>query len=158
MISASAQGEVIGGGGGAAIQALAPAACLAPVWGAGFFAQGNTSLTINGSIESNSQVFLQPASGSITGSIKTDCMTPLSPAFNPNGVTVAGGQTTVAMGSITDSIAATVASLEPFCIAAAPACTRGRQRLIANPATWTNTGGPGGCDTPTNRSIVRTST
>jgi hypothetical protein len=151
MISASAQGEVNSGGGGAAIQALALAPCLAPVWGAGFFAQGNTTLTVNGSIESNSQVFLQPSSGSITGSVKTDCNVPLSVAFNPNSVTVAGGQTQIVMGAITDSISASVASVEPFCTGGTSMYTAVGSALLAAPATWTNTGGLGGCDTPANQ-------
>ena len=74
-------------------------------------------------------------------------MTPLSAAFNPNGVTVAGGQTTIVMGTIIDSISASLASLKPFCTAA-PACTR---RCQLEPVNWTNTGGPAGCDTPGNQ-------
>jgi hypothetical protein len=145
QIRASAVGQVTGGGGGGSIQALASAACLAPVWGAGFYVQGNTTLTINGSVESNSQVFLQPSSGAITGSLKTDCLTPLDSTFNQNGVTVAGGQTTVAMGSIADSIAASLASLNPFCTAGTSVYTP----MPAGTIFWTNTGGLGGCDTPT---------
>jgi hypothetical protein len=144
QITAGAVGEVTAAAGGATIQALALAPCLAPVWGAGFFAQGNTSLTVNGSIESNSQIVLQPASGSISGSIKTDCLTPLSGGFNPNGVTVAGGQSTILMGTITDSIAASLASVNPFCTAGTSVYTP-----MAITIGWTNTGGAAGCDTPT---------
>jgi hypothetical protein len=146
LINAIAVGEQIAGGGGAAIQALASAPCLAPVWGAGFFAQGNTSLTINGGVESNSQIFLQPATGTISGSVKTDCLTPLSPAFNPNGVTIAGGQTTVIMGSVIDSI-----SVSPMTLDAS--CTPGSSVFTAMGVAigWTNTGGAAGCDTPDDR-------
>jgi hypothetical protein len=143
QIQASAVGQVTATGSGAVIQALASAPCLAPVWGAGFFAQGNTSLTINGDVESNSQIVLQPASGSITGSVKTDCLTPLAGGFNPNGVTIAGGQNTILMGTITDSIAASPASLDTFCT---PGTSVFAPMGIA--IGWTNTGGPAGCDTP----------
>jgi hypothetical protein len=147
LITASAIGQANPGASGALIQALASGACVAPIWGAGFFAQSGpgTTLTVNGSIESNSQVFFgQGGGGTVTGTVSTDCLTPLNPTFNPYSTTVAGGQNTILMGSVTDSINASLASLDAF-------CTHGTSVFTPMPSgtvLWTNTGGLTGCDTP----------
>jgi len=145
--SGTAVGKITPGVGGAGLQALNGAVCgVMPTWGVGFTIQGDvtTSFTINGSIESGTEVSLQTGSGSITGSVKTDCPTPLVTGggnFNAANATVTGGQITIASGGgiVTDSIGLTAAQLAPF-------CTNGSLTTAAVPVwNWT----PGaGCDTP----------
>src|SRR5262245_33671375 len=147
-VSGTATGKMtVAPSAGATIQALNGAVCGAfPTWGVGFMIQGaaGTSFTVNGSVESGTQVALQTGSGSITGGLKTDCPTPLPTGggnFNAASATITGGETTIASGGgvITDSIALTVAMLEPTCTVGS----------LFNPAfpgiAWI----PGaGCDTP----------
>ena len=146
MISASAQGEVKRPAAVArrSRRSRTPLAWL-PVWGAGFFTQGNATLTVNGNIESNSQVFLQPTTGESSPARSRRTARPARRRVQPeqrHGRRRTDRKSRWA--TYHDSISASVASLEPFCIASGTSMyTAVGTALIANPATWTNTGGPG---------------
>jgi hypothetical protein len=92
-VSARATGRRNPSASTAAIHALNPAACPGgAVWGLGFQAQGGATLIVNGNIESNTQVYLDSATGTVTGTVKSPC-TPLGATFNPASATIAGGET-----------------------------------------------------------------
>jgi hypothetical protein len=128
-------------GSGAAIHALNNTACPgSSIWGLGFQAQGGASLIVNGTIESNTQVFLDAAAGAVTGTIKSPC-TPLGTTFNPNGLVLAGE--TAVGAPYPDPINVTVDALNAFCT---PPMTV-NNNVVGAQMIWTNVGGAAGCDT-----------
>jgi hypothetical protein len=144
QITATAVGEVTSIVGTPAIHAQ-NSGCGLPTWGLGFYMDGNASLTVNGDVQGNGQIFLGPGPGplgSITGAVKTPCA-PEAPSYNQDGVTIAGGQIAVPPFA-TDPINVAVGALNASCTPPMSVnTTMGGLEL-----TWT----PGAlCDTPANK-------
>ena len=84
-------------------------------WGLGLHIEGtNPILTINGNVESNSQVYFGTGIGSsIIGSVKSPC-TPLTAVFNPGSATISGSENGFG-APYADPINITVDSLDASC-------------------------------------------
>lgn len=144
-VTGKATGRRNASSAGAAIHANNAAACPgSQTWGLGLHIEGtNPILTINGNVESNTQVYFGTGVGStITGTVKSPC-TPLGATFNPASATITGGDNGIG-APYADPINVTVDSLNAFCSFGTSVNTP----MLFGTLIWTNTGGPGGCDTP----------